>query len=72
MPPRTDIGSWRSCSNNPIITVAIVREWLGISPAGVNQIVSRLMDIGLLKEIAGYSRNRRFSFEPYLRLFEDS
>lgn len=56
----------------PIITVATVREWLGITPAGANQIVSRLEGIGLLKEITGYARNRRFRFEPYLRLFEDT
>lgn len=55
----------------PIVTVAAVREWLDITSAGANQIVSRLQDIGLLKEITGYARNRRFRFEPYLRLFED-
>ncbi len=25
-----------------------------------------------LREITGYARNRRFRFEPYLRLFEDT
>ncbi|MDZ7266885.1 MAG: Fic family protein [candidate division KSB1 bacterium] len=58
--------------DHPIVTVATVREWLGITPAGANQIVSRLVGIGLLQEITGYARNRRFRFEPYLRLFEDS
>jgi len=24
-----------------------------------------------LREITGYARNRRFRFEPYLRLFEE-
>ncbi len=56
---------------HPIITVATVREWLGITQAGANQIVSRLEGIGLLREITGYARNRRFRFEPYVRLFED-
>lgn len=28
--------------------------------------------IGLLREITGYARNRRFRFEPYLRLFEET
>lgn len=55
----------------PIITVATVREWLGVTPAGANNLVRRLVEIGLLREITGYSRNRRFRFEPYLRLFED-
>lgn len=58
--------------DNPIITVATVREWLGLTPTGANQIVSRLENIGLLREITGYARNRRFCFEPYLKLFEDA
>ncbi len=29
------------------------------------------VEIGLLTEITGYARNRRFRFDPYLRLFED-
>ncbi len=57
--------------DHPIVSVAKVREWLGITPAGANQIVARLENIGLLREITGYARNRRFRFEPYLRLFEE-
>jgi Fic family protein len=57
--------------DHPIITVATVRDWLGITPAGANQIVSRLEAVGLLREITGYARNRRFRFEPYLKLFEE-
>lgn len=56
----------------PIITVAMVRDWLGVTPAGANNLVRRLVEIGLLREITGYARNRRFRFEPYLRLFEDA
>uniref|UniRef100_E6QCV4 Filamentation induced by cAMP protein Fic n=1 Tax=mine drainage metagenome TaxID=410659 RepID=E6QCV4_9ZZZZ len=41
-------------------------------PAGANQIVARLEGIGVLREITGYARNRRFRFEPYLRLFEET
>ena len=58
--------------DNPIITVATVREWLGLTSTGANQIVSRLENIGLLREITGYARNRRFCFEPYLKLFEEA
>lgn len=57
---------------HPIVTVATVREWLGLTPAGANQIVARLESIGLLREITGYARNRRFRFEPYLQLFEET
>lgn len=57
--------------DQPIITVAIVREWLDVTPAGANTLVNRLVKIGVLSEITGYTRNRRFRFDPYLRLFED-
>ena len=57
--------------DQPIVAVATVREWLDITPAGANSVVNRLVEIGLLTEITGYARNRRFRFDPYLRLFED-
>ncbi len=57
--------------HRPIVTVATVREWLDVTPAGANNLVRRLVDIGLLREITGYARNRRFRFEPYLKLFEE-
>ena len=44
---------------------------LDVTPAGANNLVARLEGIGLLREITGYARNRRFRFDPYLRLFED-
>jgi Fic family protein len=55
-----------------IVTVATVQQWLEVTPAGANQLVARLVDVGVLREISGYARNRRFRFEPYLRLFEES
>jgi Fic family protein len=57
--------------DHPIVTVATVRHWLGVTPAGANNLVRRLEDVGLLREITGYARNRRFRFDPYLRLFEE-
>ncbi|HVA67147.1 MAG TPA: Fic family protein [Elusimicrobiota bacterium] len=57
--------------DRPIIKVSTVRDWLRITPAGANNIVRRLADIGVLREITGHARHRRFRFEPYLRLFED-
>jgi len=57
--------------NHPIVNVAHVRKWLKITPAGANNLVNRLVKVGLLREITGYARNRRFRFDPYLRLFED-
>lgn len=58
--------------DHPIVTVATVRQWLGITQAGANNLVTRLVDAGILREITGYARNRRFLFDPYLRLFEEA
>ncbi|MGC8855144.1 MAG: Fic family protein [Halothiobacillaceae bacterium] len=57
--------------HQPIVSVATVRKWLDVTPAGANQLVNRLVDAGVLREITGYARNRRFRFDPYLRLFEE-
>jgi len=57
--------------DHPIVAVATVREWLDVTPAGANNLVNRLVEVGLLREITGYARNRRFRFDPYLRLFEE-
>jgi Fic family protein len=57
--------------DHPIVTVATVRKWLDVTPAGANQLVNRLVEVGVLREITGYARNRRFRFDPYLRLFEE-
>jgi len=56
---------------HPIISVATVRDWLSVTRAGANSLVNRLADAGILREITGYARNRRFRFDPCLRLFEE-
>jgi Fic family protein len=58
--------------DQPIVTAATVREWLNVTPAAAYQIIDRLTDVGILREITGYARNRRFRFDPYLQLFADA
>lgn len=58
--------------DHPIVTAATAREWLDVTPTAAYRFIDRLVDIGMLREITGYARNRRFRFDPYLRLFEDS
>ena len=57
--------------DHPIVNVATVSEWIGVKAAAANNLVNRLVEAGLLREITGYARNRRFRFDPYLRLFEE-
>ncbi|RME42084.1 MAG: Fic family protein [Chloroflexi bacterium] len=55
----------------PIMAVKDVREITGTSYAAANQLVKRLEQLGLLEEITGQSRNRRFRYAPYIRVFAD-
>lgn len=57
--------------DRPIVTVAGIREVLKVTPAGANNLVTRLEKLGLRREFTGFARNRRFRFEPYLSLFEE-
>jgi len=55
----------------PIMSVSDVRELLGTTFAGANQIVQRLVDLKILAEITGQARNRRFRYDGYVRLFDE-
>lgn len=56
----------------PIISVPEVQELIETSYPPANNLVARLEELGILTEITGYSRNRRFRYEPYVRLFADA
>jgi Fic family protein len=55
----------------PIVSVKNVQALLGTTFAGANQVVQRLADLGVLVEITGQARHRRFRYDPYVRLFEE-
>ena len=41
------------------------------SDPNANALVKEFLALGLLREITGQRRNRRFSYDPYLNLFKD-
>ncbi|MGQ0765833.1 MAG: Fic family protein [Gemmatimonadota bacterium] len=55
--------------HQPIVSVATVQQMTGLTFASANQLVSRLTAVGVLREITGYSRNRRFRYDEYVQLF---
>jgi Fic family protein len=55
----------------PIISVKEVQTITRTEFPAANQLVQRLVQLGVLKEITGQARNRRFRFEDYVQLFED-
>jgi Fic family protein len=52
----------------PIVTVADVMEITGSSFVPANNLVSGLERAGILKEVSGFARNRRFQYDAYLQL----
>ena len=55
----------------PITSVEDVRLLLDITFTAANKIVERLVGIGLLEEITGQARNRRFRYSAYVELFAE-
>lgn len=55
----------------PIVSTADVMGITGTTYAAANNLVRRMEDLGILLEITGYTRNRRYRYEPYVKLFAD-
>ncbi|HUP60918.1 MAG TPA: Fic family protein [Thermoanaerobaculia bacterium] len=60
-----------SLYDRPILSVNDVRALTGTTFAAANALVSRLVQVGVLEEMTGYARNRRFRYAPYIALFTE-
>lgn len=56
----------RELTSHPLITVSDVAGICGRTFANANLLVGRLEKLGLLREITGRRRHRRFLYSPYL------
>ncbi len=54
----------------PIVSVDDVRGITGTTFQAANMTVQRLVELGVLEEITGRARNRRFLYAPYVALFD--
>jgi len=54
----------------PIVSVNGVARLLGISYPAANQVIERLARIGVVREMTGNARNRRFRYDAYIELFD--
>jgi Fic family protein len=61
-----------SLFDRPILSVNESRKMTGTSYAAANSLVSRLVEIGVLSEMTGHARNRRFRYAPYIALFSET
>lgn len=55
----------------PIVSVGDVKQLTGVTYPSANQLVARLVDHGILTELTGRARNRRFAYQSYISLFSD-
>jgi len=55
----------------PIVSVDGIRKLTGTTYPAANALVARLVEIGVLSEITGQARHRRFRYDPYIQLFID-
>ena len=55
----------------PIISVEQVRLTMDGSYPAANNLVEFLVELGILTEITGYRRNRRFEYREYVKIFDD-
>lgn len=56
----------------PIVTVRLTEQRLKCAFVTANKVVERFVKLGLLQEMTGFQRNRRFRYAPYLALFESA
>ena len=57
---------------HPMVRVKDIQNWLETTYPVANNLVTRLVDCGILTELTGQSRNRVFSYQSYLDLFQDT
>src|SRR5580700_3697986 len=56
----------------PIVTVRLAEQHLNCAFVTANKVVERFVNLGLLEEMTGFQRNRRFRYAPYLALFDSA
>jgi Fic family protein len=54
---------------SPIVNVNFVSSHIGVTFATANKLLARFEQLGLVREITGQRRSRRFRYDPYVRLF---
>jgi Fic family protein len=68
---KTGLQLYNYMLTQPLITVKDVQEICNLSPKSAGEIINIFIEKQILKEYTGKFRNRIFSYESYLNLFED-
>jgi Fic family protein len=55
--------------SKPVLQARIAGEITGLSPKAVNDLLRIFVQLGILKEVTGFQRNRIFVFRDYIEMF---
>jgi Fic family protein len=55
---------------HPIVNSILIRDSLEIAPGTAQSLLARFCELGILREITGAERNRRYRYDAYIDLFE--
>ncbi|MCK5466626.1 Fic family protein [Candidatus Parcubacteria bacterium] len=55
--------------SDPVVKIKDVEKYLEVNYATANSIVEDFVNLGILKEKTGFSRNRLFGIDDYIKLF---
>jgi len=55
----------------PIMSVNEIKSLVGTTYPAANALTEKLVEIGILEEITGRARHRKFRYGPYVRLFQE-
>ena len=55
--------------DDELLTAQVASEELAVSTVTASKLLEEFRKLGLVKEITGWKRNRRYRYDPYLQLF---
>jgi len=56
---------------NPLVTIKEISSWFDISYQAASTLISQLEGIGILKEITGLKRNKRYLYSKYMNIISE-
>lgn len=60
----------KSLYRNPITDSNAVCDLLDIAPSTANRLIADFQNEGILEELTGFKRNRKFIFREYFDIFQ--
>ena len=54
----------------PIVNVRLVEQQVKCAFVTADKLLKQFEELGIVKEVTGGQRNRRYEYSPYLALFE--